>query len=57
MEDGWGVKKTHEYKDLFDALAAQVCEDLVVMKVDPITGKDYAQAIHLMAPNGWSAGL
>lgn len=41
------------YLDLFDALAMQLTEDLVIHKIDE--KKDYASQIHLFHPNGWSA--
>lgn len=41
--------------DLFDALAMQVPEDLVIQKCEKDFSKDYCAKIHLCHANGWSA--
>lgn len=46
-------KTAFQYQDLFDALGMQVSEDIIVHTFDG--DKDFASAIHLFSPNGWSA--
>lgn len=40
----------------FDALCRQVQDDVVVIRRDPTTGRDWNAALHLCSPNGWAAG-
>jgi hypothetical protein len=43
------------YVSLLDAIACQVQEDLAVVRVDRVTGRDWIAAIHLCFPNHWAA--
>lgn len=43
-----------EYRDVFDALAMQLQEDLAVIRIDE-KGRDVVCALHLSFPNFWSA--
>lgn len=52
----WGQDGFHHpgYTSLFDALAAQMQEDLAIWQLDG--ERDWLAALHVCAPNGWAPG-
>jgi len=53
LKDDYSLANNVDYKNLFDALALQVQEDICLMQVDGSTSN--LIAAHLCAPNHWSA--
>lgn len=49
----WKDVRHHKYGSLFDALCCQVQEDIAICQLDH--GNDWLAALHLCAPNHWSA--